>query len=380
MGLGLVDLADVPHPYGVTMRAGDPDRALVEHAPVMIWRAGLDGRCEDVNATWLSFTGRALDQALGTGWEQSIHPDDWAARRALYLEHVQRRTGFEIEYRLRRHDGVDRYVLERAVPYAPEGGAFVGFVGICLDVDERHAREIVHDADAYFEMSLDHLCVAGFDGYFKRLNPAWTRTLQWSSDELMARPSLDFVHPEDRPHVLAARDGLNKGVPLHSLANRYLAKDGTYRWLEWRSVPHVDWGLVYAVARDVTDEIEARRALRELTQSLTTTLDSIADGVISDRRRGRDRSHESGRREAHGLGAGGCPRQAARPGVPHRERRDPDPGGAAGRAHARRRNRRGAVAAHAAAHARGHGAADRQQLRADAQPRRNREWRGPRLP
>jgi len=128
--------------------------------------------------------------------------------------------------------------------------------------------DVVDVVDAFFEMSLDLLCVAGFDGYFKRVNPAWTRTLGWTADELMSRPTIELVHPEDRPNVLAARGRLTEGQPLHSLANRYLCKDGTYRWLEWRSVGHLDRGLVYGAARDVTDEKQAREQHDQLQRQL----------------------------------------------------------------------------------------------------------------
>jgi PAS domain S-box-containing protein len=121
--------------------------------------------------------------------------------------------------------------------------------------------ELAHENAEFFEMSLDHLCVAGFDGYWKRLNPSWTRTLGWTAEELMSRPLIDFVHPDDRAETLAAREALTHGQPLLGLANRYRCKDGTYRWFEWRSISHVDRGLVYATARDVT-------ALREMQQQL----------------------------------------------------------------------------------------------------------------
>jgi len=149
------------------------------------------------------------------------------------------------------------------------------------DDPDRSPHDAVFGAVEFFEMSLDNLAVAGFDGYFKRLSRSWTKTLGWTEAELMARPSIEFVHPDDREAVLAARRGLKAGAPLLGLINRYRCKDGTYRWLEWRSVSDVDRGLVYAAARDVTLEHESQRDLCELTESLTTTLNSIADGVIS---------------------------------------------------------------------------------------------------
>lgn len=129
-----------------------------------------------------------------------------------------------------------------------------------LDLDISGDRE-------FFEMSLDHLCVAGFDGYWKRLNPSWTRTLGFTAEELMACPLIEFVHPDDREPTLAARGRLKHGEPLRALINRYRSKDGTYRWFEWRSVSNVERELVYAIARDVTAEREAQRVLQEAREA-----------------------------------------------------------------------------------------------------------------
>jgi PAS domain S-box-containing protein len=119
-----------------------------------------------------------------------------------------------------------------------------------------------------FEMSLDLLCVAGFDGYLKQVNSSWSRTLGWSVEELTSRPSIELVHPDDRAATLAARHELFEGVPLHGLVNRYLCKDGSYRWFEWRSIAHADRGVVYCVARDVTADREAKRVHEQLHRQL----------------------------------------------------------------------------------------------------------------
>src|SRR5437763_3804024 len=101
-------------------------RLLVEHAPVMVWRAGLDAKCDYFNQTWLAYTGRTMEQEMGDGWAEGVHPDDLQRCVAHYLDHFHRREPFEMEYRLRRHDGAFRWIFDRGVPCADEDGTFVG--------------------------------------------------------------------------------------------------------------------------------------------------------------------------------------------------------------------------------------------------------------
>jgi PAS domain S-box-containing protein len=116
-------------------------RLLVRHSPVMIWRSGLDAKCDYFNETWLAFTGRTLEEEMGDGWAEGVHPDDLARCVAHYLDHFHRRESFEMEYRLRRHDGVYRWIFDRGVPFTDDTGAFAGFIGSCVDVDDRRRAQ-----------------------------------------------------------------------------------------------------------------------------------------------------------------------------------------------------------------------------------------------
>ena len=112
-------------------------RLLVESSPVMIWRSGVDAKCDYFNETWLAFTGRTFEQEYGDGWAEGVHPDDMERCVAIYRDHFARRAVFEMEYRLKRHDGVYRYIFDRGVPFTDENGRFGGFIGSCVDVDDR---------------------------------------------------------------------------------------------------------------------------------------------------------------------------------------------------------------------------------------------------
>ena len=128
---------------------------------------------------------------------------------------------------------------------------------------------VTDELDAFFNLSLDLLCVAGFDGYFLRLNPAWTHVCGFSESELRAAPFLDFVHPDDRADTVAAMSQLTTGARVINFENRYRTRDGSYRWLEWNSSPSVDQGVVYAAARDVTDRKRAEEELKRSAENLT---------------------------------------------------------------------------------------------------------------
>jgi PAS domain S-box-containing protein len=116
--------------------------------------------------------------------------------------------------------------------------------------------------DRYFTLSIDMLCILGFDGYFKRLNPAWERTLGYSIDELLKIPRIDLVHPEDRAATIDEIRSLRAGRNTIWFENRYRRKDGTYVWLSWSATAVPDKQQMYAVARDVTALKTTEAALR----------------------------------------------------------------------------------------------------------------------
>lgn len=112
-------------------------QAIVENAPNLIWRANTDSKCDYFNKTWLRFTGRTLEQEQGDGWVEGVHPDDLDRCVKTYLEHFAKHEKFEMEYRLRRHDGQWRWINDHGAPYRHEDGTFAGYIGSCVDVTER---------------------------------------------------------------------------------------------------------------------------------------------------------------------------------------------------------------------------------------------------
>jgi PAS domain S-box-containing protein len=119
------------------LREGEERFRLVANiAPVMIWMSGTDKLCTYVNQTWLKFTGRPIEKELGNGWTESVHPEDYNRCLDTYIQAFDRREPFQMQYRIRRHDGEYRWLFDRGVPRFDTNGAFAGYIGSCLDVTE----------------------------------------------------------------------------------------------------------------------------------------------------------------------------------------------------------------------------------------------------
>jgi len=134
---------------------------------------------------------------------------------------------------------------------------------IGLFVERKRAEE---ELERFFTLSVDLLCIASFDGYFLRLNPAWERTLGMSREALLATPWLDFVHPDDREATVSAKVTVVNDAHFTAFENRYRCGDGSYKWLQWTAASYPDLGLIYAVARDVTDGKRTQRELEIATR------------------------------------------------------------------------------------------------------------------
>jgi PAS domain S-box-containing protein len=165
---------------------------LVEQAPIMIWRSDLTMGCDYFNERWLAFTGRSLELEMGNGWIEGVHKEDFDRCLKIYTTSFGNREIFEMEYRLRRHDGVYRWIFDRGVPFHDAQGQFAGYIGSCIDITDRvEAQEALKKAQ---QAEMDRL---------KRLFPicAWCHKIRddhgyWNEIEvyLAEHEDMKFTH------------------------------------------------------------------------------------------------------------------------------------------------------------------------------------------
>lgn len=223
-------------------------------------------------------------------WRALVHPDDLSGTEAAIRTSIQERKSFDLEFRLRMQDGSWKWILGRGkVVELDDQGEPVRMAGTHVDISRRRAieealREKTEELDRYFTSSLDLLCIADTEGYFRKLNPEWGRVLGYTLADLEGCRFFDFVHPEDLPATLDAVSRLKDQEQILNFTNRYRHRDGTYRWIEWRS--HPAGNLIYAAARDITHHKEAEEALRESEARYRSVIENIQDAFIRSDRKG----------------------------------------------------------------------------------------------
>jgi PAS domain S-box-containing protein len=263
----------------------------------------------EVNDEICRILGYERSELLQISWDKLTHPDDLAADVGNFNRVLAGEIdGYSMDKRFIRKDGqvIHATIAIKSVRRqcgdahgAPLDGPVDYIVSLLQDITGRkHAEEALERAhaelewrvtertrqltavnqelekeiaerrqaeaqrDRFFISSPDMLCIAGMDGYFKRLNPAFTQMLGYTTDELMSRPVVDFVHPDDRAATSAAQKNLSLGAPMMQFENRYQCRNGSSRWLSWQAQPVVEEGLVYATARDITEQKAAEYELR----------------------------------------------------------------------------------------------------------------------
>jgi PAS domain S-box-containing protein len=243
---------------------------------------GADGAVLEVTPRWCEITGFSAPDATGCmrpypWWPARLRTELTARSTAAVAGHAP----VEFETLLCRPDGTEVAVLITMSPVHDRTGRRM-LVGTCRDLTERNEvetrrRRAAEQLNHFFSISTDLLCIAGTDGYFKQLNPAWEHALGYTTEELMRVPYVDLLHPDDVARTACETAAqAREGKVTISFENRYRCRNGSYRWLNWNAVPSPTDGLVYAVARDTTEQ---RRNDVVRTQ-LAAIVDGTDDAII----------------------------------------------------------------------------------------------------
>ncbi len=250
-------------------------RSLVMATAQVTWRADVTGEILEEQPTWEVFTGQTFEQYKGWGWMQAIHPDDREHLTERWRKAVARESKppndrfYEIEYRVRRHDGAFRQFLSRTVPVLAAEGNISEWVGICHDITERKARqEQLRDSEDRYrslvEVAPDTIFVHQ-EGKIIFMNPAGARMLRAPNAEaVIGKPALDLAHPDWREVVQERIRKISTGNAVSTSEQKFCRFDGTYVDVELDATGFVYQGrpAIQVLARDITARLHAQEQLR----------------------------------------------------------------------------------------------------------------------
>jgi PAS domain S-box-containing protein len=270
-------------------------RSMADSAPVLIWVAGVDKKCHYFNKPWLAFTGRTAEQEAGDGWAEGVHPDDFARCVDTYVTSFDARVPFSMEYRLRRHDGQYRWLLDTGIPRFGPDGTFAGFIGSCIDVsDQRAVTEQLRLSEARFKSLAANAPVGIYEtdavGNCLFVNARWCWKAGLTPDEAAGTGWVAAIHPDDRDRVVAEWHAAAEAQTEFVSDYRFRTPAGRVTWLSGRAVGIRDeagrvLGYIGTVM-NLTARMEAEAKLRASEERYRSVVEVLAEGIVLQDARG----------------------------------------------------------------------------------------------
>jgi PAS domain S-box-containing protein len=257
----------------------EPFWLVADIAPIPIWMSDASQGCTYVNKPWLTFTGRTLEAELGDGWRDSIHPDDLPRLLAVLTASFERREPFKVEYRLRRHDGEYRWMLDSGMPQLAPDGALTGYVGSCVDVNDlKHAQAELAYSTERLRLALESGRSLAWEWDLKADRDTCfgdLQTILGMADNTFVGTIGTFrngLHPDDRDRVLKAIDEAERHRTMYEEEFRVRWADGTVRWVASKGRAYYSEDgtatRMLGVATDITARKQAEESLRRKESEL----------------------------------------------------------------------------------------------------------------
>ena len=256
----------------------DRYQELVESATDIIYRADARGCFIYANPIALRVMGYSEKELIGTRYLDLILPEFRAEAERFYkLQVIQGTPNTYFEFPVQTKTG-DVIWLGQNVQLLKRKDQIVGVQAVARDITKQRLAE--EERDQFFSLSLDLLCLTGFDGYFKRVNPAWERILGTGSDKLLIKPFLDFVHSDDRSKTEDQFRRAVQGGHVFGFPTRFQCSDGSYKWIEWSATADSKRQLIYAVGRDIAERMRIEAEVKESESRYRILADNSTD-IIS---------------------------------------------------------------------------------------------------
>jgi two-component system cell cycle sensor histidine kinase/response regulator CckA len=258
---------------------------IADTVPVLLWTAGPSGERDYFNRAFLDLTQRTLGSLVGDGWLDLVHPEDLAAVHEVALDAYHGHDSFHIEYRLRRHDGVWRWVLDRGTPRFRSDGRFLGFAGSSVDITERRRiEERLRISERYYRELIDGtdnlVTQIDAEGRLSFLNPVSREIYGAEPEECIGFPFLDFVHPDDRELTRRHFERWQRGgISCVTFENRQVSRNGDVRDMLWTVNPHYDEPGMLVAINAIGQDITERKRSERVHKIQSQVLESMTEGV-----------------------------------------------------------------------------------------------------